>query len=478
MRISRISAVFLLLGIAILSAAAVAVSFMPSDPLIVTVKPAGEQTVFLEWGQPYEEAGASATATRKGSEPVSVAVTTEGTVDETKLGSYTICYTAEYKGRRGKACRQVQVVDTKPPEITLVSDPEHFTIPNQTYQEEGFTATDDYDGDITSAVVRTETREAVTYTVRDSSGNETAVTRPIVYHDPTPPELTLQGEAVVVMNVGDTYCEPGYTATDDCEGDITGKVTVSGAVDRWHFGSYTLTYTVSDAYGNTDSATRQVIVKAPEVTKVNDPTKTDKVIYLTFDDGPGKDTPRLLDILAKYNVKATFFVVNTAYISTVQRAAEEGHTVAIHTMTHRFKEIYASEEAFFQDLYGMQAIIESHTGQKPMLMRFPGGSSNTISKFNPGVMTRLTQKVTEEGFRYFDWNVDSKDAGGATTAQEVFEIVTYCVSSKTESVVLMHDIKDYTVDAVEPIIVWALENGYTFLPLTEESPTCHHPIHN
>ena len=207
-------------------------------------------------------------------------------------------------------------------------------------------------------------------------------------------------------------------------------------------------------------------------------SNAEKIIYLTFDDGPGPETERLLDILKKYNVQATFFVVNTAYISTIQRAAQEGHTIAMHTMTHRFKEIYASEEAFFADLYGMQAVIQSYTGTAPMLMRFPGGSSNTISSFNEGIMTRLTQQVTEKGFVYFDWNVDSKDAGGASSPLEVFNNVTYSVSNKTESVVLMHDIKSYTVDAIEPIIVWALENGYTFLPLTETCPTCHHPVHN
>ena len=126
----------------------------------------------------------------------------------------------------------------------------------------------------------------------------------------------------------------------------------------------------------------------------------------------------------------------------------------------------------------MQDIIEQYTGIRTNLLRFPGGSSNKVSSSNKGLMTRLTKMVEELGFVYFDWNVDSMDAGGAKTAQQVFNNVTRGVQGKTNSVVLMHDIKGYTVDAIERIIVWGLQNGYTFLPLTENSPTCHHRINN
>ena len=114
-----------------------------------------------------------------------------------------------------------------------------------------------------------------------------------------------------------------------------------------------------------------------------------------------------------------------------------------------------------------------------MLLRFPGGSSNTISKdYSKGIMTRLAAAVTERGFTYFDWNVDSNDAGGAKTADEVFNNVIKGVKNKQNSVVLQHDMKSYSVDAVEKIIVWGLKNGYTFLPLDANSPTCHHGINN
>jgi peptidoglycan/xylan/chitin deacetylase (PgdA/CDA1 family) len=279
------------------------------------------------------------------------------------------------------------------------------------------------------------------------------------------------------MRVGGSYSEAGYAATDNCDGDVTGKVSISGGPDVYQPGSYQIRYTVVDSYGNEASASRTVCVLPVGEEDIIPPTG--KVIYLTFDDGPGPHTARLLDVLAKYNVKATFFVVNTGYAGTMARAAQEGHTVAMHTATHRYDRIYASEEAYLADLTTMQSIIEQHTGQKSMLFRFPGGSSNSISKkYNKGIMTRLSQLLTEQGYTYFDWNVDSKDAGGARTAAQVFSNVTNGIGDKSSSVVLQHDLYGFSVDAVEKIIVWGLVNGYTFLPLDASSPTCHHGINN
>ena len=439
----------------------------------------GDRMITLEYGESYVDAGATAVVVdRKTGERTETEVTVSGEVDTGKIGVYTICYTASCENRIGTIYRRVEVADTQAPVIALVSDPARYTLPGNTYEEEGFSATDNYDGDLTELVQRTQTKDAVIYTVRDSSGNLTRITRKIVYNDPVAPELKLAGDSMVVISVGDDYKEPGYTASDNCDGDVTARVQVSGSVNTFRSGKYTLTYTVSDTYQNTVKATRTVFVKEREVSKVNDPAGGEKFIYLTFDDGPGANTPRLLDILKKYNVPATFFVVNTRYISTIKRASEEGHTIAIHTATHKFKEIYASEDAYFKDLYKMQDLIKQYTGKTATLMRFPGGASNTISSFNKGIMTRLTKLVEEKGFTYFDWNVDSKDAGGAKTAKQVYNNVVSGIGSKTNSVVLMHDIKTYTIDAIEQIIVWGLANGYTFRALTADSPTCHHRVNN
>ena len=128
-------------------------------------------------------------------------------------------------------------------------------------------------------------------------------------------------------------------------------------------------------------------------------------------------------------------------------------------------------------------MIEDRTGIRTTLMRFPGGSSNTASKkHSKGIMTRLTQKVVELGFQYFDWNVDSNDAGGARTADEVFENVINGVQWAMDrygfAIVLQHDTQEFSIDAVARIIQWGKENGYTFLPLESNSPTIHHELNN
>ena len=209
------------------------------------------------------------------------------------------------------------------------------------------------------------------------------------------------------------------------------------------------------------------------------PAVTGPVIYLTFDDGPGPITENLLALLDQYGVKVTFFVTNQYpdYHYVIAKEAAAGHSVGIHSATHA-KEIYASEEAYFQDLQIMQDIIVQQTGKETNILRFPFGSSNQTSAFNPGIMTRLTALVQEKGFAYFDWNVSSGDGNPANSTQDVYNYVINGVSQHEISVVLMHDLNPNSMAAVEDIIKWGQANGYTFLPLTRSSPVCHHQVMN
>ena len=281
------------------------------------------------------------------------------------------------------------------------------------------------------------------------------------------PKLVLSGGSEQTLTQGSRFVDPGYTAEDLRDGDLTDKVTVSGSVDDFTPGTYRLKYTVSDSDGNTVSAERTVTVV---------PAK--KVIYLTFDDGPGEHTERLLDILEQAHAHATFFLVDTGCYAPIQRMAREGHSVGIHSASHRYDRIYASEEAYFRDLNAMKDIIRVQTGVETTLLRFPGGSSKMVSSFNPGIMSRLTKAVTEQGYQYFDWNVDSDDAGSARGAEQVYQNVVDGVSQRDVSVVLMHDIYGSSVDAAERIIAWGQENGYVFLGLSSASPECHHGVNN
>ena len=246
-------------------------------------------------------------------------------------------------------------------------------------------------------------------------------------------------------------------------------------------GDNILTYTVTDSAGNTATATRTV-----HVVPNTDPapvTEDDKVIYLTFDDGPGPYTEKLLDILDKYDVKVTFFVTDQfdEYIDMIGEAYRRGHKIAIHSLYHDFYDIYSSVDAYFADFDKMQEIIVDQTGEATTLFRFPGGSSNTISSFNSGIMTRLAAEAEARGYYYFDWNVTSGDASGVEmTAEAVADNVISQISSNyyNYSVVLQHDIKEFSVDAVEEIILWGLDNGYVFRPLEETSPEVHPGINN
>lgn len=473
----------------------------------------------------------------------------EGNVNFAEIGTYPVIYHASYNGLSASVNTIIEVRDTTPPEIQLITNKDNFTSPIAQYVEEGYKAVDNHDGDVTSKVIREEKNGSVYYTVSDSSGNKATVERKIVYKDVVKPIITLKGATEVELEVGKEYTELGYTATDDCDGDITQNVTVKGTVDGQTCGEYTLTYKVVDSYGNVGKASRKVIVKdmvAPELTlkgdssiyllqgkKFSEPGYTasdnidgnltskvvvsgsvntsktgvykityevsdssgnkqtvvrtigvykkqeanvteagDKVVYLTFDDGPGKYTEQLLNILDKYGIKATFFVTNQypAYQHIIGETYKRGHTIAIHTYTHNYADIYSSEEAYYADFHKIQQLCIEQTGALPKLVRFPGGTSNTISKKHcEGIMTAISQGLTAKGYYYTDWNVESADAGGATTREEVFNNVISGIQKYNTSIVLQHDIKQYSVEAVEDIILWGLSNGYTFLPMTENS---------
>ena len=448
----------------------------------------GEQVILLEYGQTFQDEGATATVAEDGS---TVPVTVSGQVDPSRLGKYLLKYTAQLNGRVRTAYRYVHVIDTEAPAIMLTSDPDAYTLIGETYQEEGFSATDNYDGNLTSKVVRREVDGVMYYTVTDSVGNTTTVSRKINYIDPNAPIISLKGGQIAYILSGENYAEPGCTATDFRDGDLSDDVIVSGDVDGNLPGIYTLKYSITNSLG-VESVKERIIYVIP---KQNDTPDSDeenlptpgttiepngKTIYLTFDDGPGPHTDRLLDVLKKYGVKVSFFVKGGSdYNACLTRAAEDGHTVAIHTYTHNYAQIYASDAAFMADLEATQKLILDYTGKKSMLTRFPGGSSNSISaNYNKGIITRLTKKLTELGYQYFDWNVDSNDAGGARNAEEVFNNIVKGIGNKQNSVVLQHDIKGFSVDAVERVIAWGLCNGYTFAALDENSPTCHHGVYN
>lgn len=290
--------------------------------------------------------------------------------------------------------------------------------------------------------------------------------------DNIPPEITLKGSDNIKLYESSDYEEPGFIAFDNYDGDITKNVIVQNDIKE-EIGDYKITYIVEDSSGNKTMVTRNV--------KILDKKKNIGTIYLTFDDGPSNNTSKILDILKQEDIKATFFLVNfnSSYNPVVKRIYDEGHSIGIHSYTHNYKLIYSSVSAYFDDLNKMNDKIKTITGSDTKLLRFPGGSSNTISSFNKGIMTTLVKEVTNAGYHYFDWNVDSSDAWSARNSNDVYNNVINNLKKGT-NIVLMHDLSsnEKTVNVLEKIIKDAKEKGYIFANITMNTKEIHHGINN
>ncbi len=405
---------------------------------------------------------------------------TGGTVDTSKLGDYILKYKYKAGNRVNYLERIVHVYDDIKPEIEV--DGIIIVCKDNKIVDGKYKASDNYDGDLTDKVEVIYENDDVTsstlysyLTVSDSSNNTCKVKVDTKLYDGEP-TLTLKGSTSDTIIKGNKYSEPGYSASDKCDGDITNNVQVSGSVDNNKVGTYTITYEVSNSVGKKVSKKRTVkVINRQTVTNV--PASGKKIIYLTFDDGPSAYTPKLLNILDKYGIKATFFVTGNR-VSLIADEKRRGHTVCIHTYSHDYSKVYKSVDAYFNDLNKMNNIIKQQTGSTVNCLRFPGGSSNTVSrKYNKGIMTTLTAEVTARGYRYYDWNISSGDAGGTTKSSGVYNNVVKNLKGGVYNI-LFHDSKSYTVNAIEDIIKYGLANGYTFLPITASSPTFHHGVNN
>lgn len=438
--------------------------------------------------------------------------TIEGEVDTNIIGDYEIKYKYQRGNKDYYLGRIVHVYDDVNPEIEITGD--LVLCPNKKLLETKYKATDNYDGDITDKVelvfeneetnevdnkkkeiteedlkdktdpmvpnideapLNPDSKEVMYLTVADSSNNKCKIKIDPKLYDGEP-TITLKGSTNDTLVKGSKYSEPGYTANDKCDGDLTSNVKVTGSVDTNKVGTYTISYEVVNSIGKTTTKKRTIkVINKQVVTNIG--ATGSKIIYLTFDDGPSAYTTKLLNILDKYGIKATFFVTGNR-TSLISEEKRRGHTICIHTYSHDYAKIYKSVDAYFADLNKMNNIIKQQTGSTVNCLRFPGGSSNTVSrKYNKGIMTVLTGEVTARGYRYYDWNIASGDAGETTSSSGVYNNVVKRLKGGVYNV-LFHDSKSYTVNAIEDIIKYGLSHGYTFLPITSSSPTFHHGVNN
>lgn len=231
-----------------------------------------------------------------------------------------------------------------------------------------------------------------------------------------------------------------------------------------------------------DERAAELALDPDRATKWNYKGVEEKVVYLTFDDGPSYNTEKILDILDDYGAKATFFVTGRSpeYRSSIKDAYERGNSIGLHTMTHDYDKLYASTDAFFDDLEQVGEVVKEEIGYVPYLTRFPGGASNTISaNYSPGIMTELVEEVPARGYQFYDWNVGSADASGINVAPETI-VQSACVEGYRNVMLLFHDsnTKDTTVEALPQVIEYYQERGYEFRAIDRESFVCHHGVNN
>lgn len=222
---------------------------------------------------------------------------------------------------------------------------------------------------------------------------------------------------------------------------------------------------------------KQKATEVPEVAKEVEEEPEAKKIYLTFEDGPSMNTEKILDILKKHKVKATFFVTGKEdnYSKKIyKRIVREGHTLAMHSYSHNVNEVYRSKKSFQKDLEQLSELLHSVTGTFPTMYRFPGGSSTTVGKVD---MEVLMEVLDEQGITYYDWNVISPDVANPNERKkEVVSQIMEDVEAFDSSIVLMNDAVNHpmTVKALPTLLQNMKENGYELLPMDEDTPVIQH----
>lgn len=199
-------------------------------------------------------------------------------------------------------------------------------------------------------------------------------------------------------------------------------------------------------------------------------------VYLTFDDGPSIYTEDILDVLKRYNVKATFFVTGMnvpQYDEYYQKILDDGHSLGIHTYSHVYSDIYGSLDSFQQDFNKMRDYIYQCTGEDIKLYRFPGGSGNNV--VSAETREEIMDWLKEEGIIYFDWNVYSGDAENKLlSAEKIAENCIEGVKDCNTAIVLLHDAggKKSTIEAL-PLIIEGINqlDDTVLLPMDEETVT-------
>ncbi|MFR7592819.1 MAG: polysaccharide deacetylase family protein [Longibaculum sp.] len=391
-------------------------------------------------------------------------------VNVKKLGEYEVGYQYE----DDKETLKVKVVDSTPPQFDVQSktialnqsiDPKELVknIKDATKTTVAFSKKYSFEK---------AGQQEVEVVVKDEGGNETRKTVKVnVEEDKKAPEIIAGNVSVIVGSQVDL--KDYATAKDNF--DTAPQLTVEkNDFDAHKKGNYQVKYIAKDSSGNQSEKTITVQV-------VDKTDKNEKVVYLTFDDGPSRYTSSVLDILDKYNCKATFFItgMNSSYRKYIKIAHDKGHTIGLHTYSHNYSKVYSSTDAYFKDLEKIGNLAKDYIGFVPKYIRFPGGGSNTVSKkYSKGIMSKLTKMVEEKGYIYYDWNAENGDGYSHMSQSEMLARATS--SSHNQIMILMHDAngKQNTVDILPKVIEYYQKRGYTFKAIDDSSIVPHQHVNN
>lgn len=428
------------------------------------IEASGPKEITVECGTDYFDEGATAYSVNSFGRTSPLDTAVNGSVDTSKPGTYTVTYTTMYEGTQYTDTRTVKVVDSTKPTLKATIDEDEPSNWVTGPRDVKITATDNIDGDITSKIVKTEDAEKTIYSVTDSSGNKASLLLR-AQEEVAPPVIEFSdGSALDVIYTyqDEELTMPRVFAIDGNDNELTEWIQTEGTYDIHTPGVYPIRYFLKNYLGEVVEARRTVVVE-----KLQNPDfieNPNKVIRLTFEGGPYASTSDILTILDKYNVKATFFVScwNAQYLSLIQNEKKAGHAVGIYSYGSDLKEGYGDCDYFRRLTEYSQRTIESYTGSRATIMRFPGGSEEGINA-TEAIMSILRKEVGNWGLKYYDWTIDPSN--DINNSAGVYQSIVDSVSAGSSNIIRLHDSSASTLGALENVIVWGLKNGYTFIPL-------------
>lgn len=395
-----------------------------------------------------------------------------------KLGKYKVIYTFNDKDYE----IPLEVVDTKKPKFDIVDL--DIDLGMKVKAKDMVTNIDD----ATKTKIKFKKKYkfnhegeiSVVVQVIDEAGNVSEKKGKVkLFKDDIGPEINGIEEMTIVKGEKVDY-KLGISVSDNRDPNPTLNIDDSKVnVDK--LGRYKVIYTAKDRSGN--KVVKERIIKVVEKKNIGTLQQSnEKIVYLTFDDGPSENTDKILTILDQYQAKATFFVTgcHQEYNYLIKKAYQKGHTIGLHSYQHEYPDIYQSKNAYFNDLDKIGKMVKEIIGFTPHYIRFPGGSSNKVSKnYCTGLMTILTKEVIKQGYQYYDWNGDTNDASSNNVS--VHEIISSATNENHQNIVILaHDTnaKNTTVEALPSIISFYQKKGYSFQAINDESFYVHHHVQN